>query len=88
MAAIIPSAAEPSPGIDRPGDDRTRPTPDSANIRYVLMPVRAPVADRLSDDSAVDFVLPQQLAGVCVDRFEPAVHGSIEDQVAAGRDSP
>src|SRR4051812_2313967 len=66
-------------------DDRARPTADARHHGDILAAVGAAIADRLADDSAVELGLPEQFAAHRVERFEPAVHRPVEDQVAARR---
>src|SRR3984957_15242134 len=46
------------------------------------MPVRPPIGDRLADDAGAGLELPFQLACLGVDGFEPAIHGSVENESA------
>ena len=47
------------------------------------MTVGTAIAHRLTDDPAVHLESPQQLAGACIDRFEPSVHRAVEEQIRA-----
>src|SRR5213078_419512 len=58
---------------------------DARQDRDVLLPVGSLVAHGLADDSRADLELPQKLAGLRVDRLEPAVHRSVKHDVARGR---
>src|SRR5437762_3312967 len=68
--------------IELAGDDRARPAADAAEDRDVLLAVRSAVGHRLSDDSGAAFELPQQLARLRVDCFEPPLHRPVERDVA------
>src|SRR3569833_1218075 len=72
--------------VKPPRDDCARPTADTGHDRDVLAAVRSSITDRLADAAAAGLERPQELAGAAVDRLERAVHGSIENHVAAGRE--
>src|ERR1051326_7592297 len=68
--------------IDVGRDRQPRPPSDARQHRDVLLAVGSEVRDGLTDDSRLRLELPDQIAGARVDRFEPAVHRSVKDQVA------
>src|SRR5215204_4983739 len=70
--------------VEVAGDDRTRPAADAGQDGDVLLAVRPAIGRRLADDPGAGLELPQRLAGAGVDRLEPALHGSVEDDVAGG----
>src|SRR5690348_13388589 len=73
-------------GVHVGRDDGTGPAADAGDHGDILSSVGSAIADRLANDSTSGLELPQQLAGARVDRFEPAVHGSVEDEPAGGRE--
>ena len=88
MALTKPSAAVPSRGSRSPetiAPDQP-PTPD--RTATYCWPSGPAIGDRLADDPGAGLELPQQLAGVGIDRLEPAVHRAVEDDVAGGRQAP
>ena len=85
MAFTKPRAPVPSTVFSPPETTAPAHPPTPDRIRNVLFAVRSLVADRLADDPGPDFELPEQVAVARVERLEPAVHGSVEDDVA-GRD--
>src|SRR5215211_7673665 len=74
--------------IEVAGHDRAGPAADARQDRHVLAAVGAAVGGRLADDPGAGLELPQQLTGLGVKSFEPAVHGSVEHDVAGSRDGP
>src|ERR1041385_6235026 len=64
--------------VELSGDNRTGPAANARDHCDVLAPVGTAVADRLPDDSAAGLEAPQELAGVRIDGFEPAVHRAVE----------
>src|SRR5204863_8047219 len=65
-------------------DDGARPSPYSGQDRDVLPPVRSAVRHRLADYSGAAAELPEHFSIARVDGLEPAVHGSVERDVAGG----
>src|ERR671913_1629153 len=72
--------------VEVAGDDGARPAADAGEDGHILAPVRPAIGGRLADDAGAGLELPQQLAGAGMERFEPALHGSVEDHVAGGYD--
>src|SRR5881398_1094003 len=70
--------------VELGGYDRARPAAYSSHERDVLAAVGPAIANRLADDPAPGLEAPELLAAACVDRFEPAVHGPIENYAAGG----
>src|SRR5438105_9117561 len=64
--------------------DETGPSTHARKHRDVLAAVAAAVRDRLPDDARDGLVLPELAPVLRVDRLEPAVHRSVEHEVAAG----
>src|SRR5436190_2287584 len=71
-------------GVELGVDDAASPSADACHHGDILAPVRTAIADRLTDDPAACLELPQQLAVASVDRLEPAVQSSVENESAAG----
>src|SRR5271154_7416128 len=70
------------------GDDGACPTADPRQDGDIFVPVRTTIGDRLADDPGAGFELPFQFAGLGIDGFEPAIHGSVENQSAGGGHRP
>ena len=70
--------------VEVAADDGARPAADAGQDGDVFVPVRPAIGDRLADDAGAGLELPFQFAAARIDRLEPAVHGSVEDQVAGG----
>src|ERR1700733_16050142 len=62
------------------GDDGARPSADPRQDGDVFVPVRTTIGDRLADDPGASPELPFQFARLGVDGFEPAIHGSVENE--------
>src|SRR5206468_1750369 len=58
------------------------PATDTRKDGDILVPVRAAIRDRLADDAGAGLELPFELAAMRVHRLEPAVHGSVENEIA------
>src|SRR3984885_4902543 len=72
------------PRIKVAGDDGASPAADPRQDGDIFMSVRTTIGDRLADDPGASPELPFRFAGLGVDGFEPAVHGSVENQPAGG----
>src|SRR3984957_10249108 len=73
------------PRVKVAGHDGACPAADPREDGDVFAPVRTTIGDRLADDPGASPELPFRFAGLGVDGFEPAVHGSVENQPAGGR---
>src|SRR6185503_18394494 len=67
--------------IERCGDEGTGPAADSGHHRDIFASIRPAIGDRLADDSGIQLELPKEVPIQRVDRFEPAVHRAVEDDV-------
>src|SRR3954469_5304411 len=67
-------------------DHGAGPAADAGQDRDVLVPVRSAIGGRLADDSRCGLELPKLLAGAGVERFEPAFHVAVEDDVPGRHD--
>src|ERR1700733_5969388 len=77
--------AERAGGIARvevAGDDGACPAAHPGQDGDILAPVRPTIGHRLADDPGAGLELPFQLACLGVDGFEPAIHGSVENEPA------
>src|SRR5882724_7395239 len=72
-------------GTDTGGHADAGPATDARIHRNVLLLVRPRVAHRVADDARGGLELPEFLAGLGVNRLEPAFHRAVEDQAAGGR---
>src|ERR1700742_1279995 len=72
------------PRIKVAGHDGACPAADPREDGDVFVPVRTTIGDRLADDPGASLELPFQFARLGVEGFEPAIHGSVENQ-SAGR---
>src|ERR1700722_6359591 len=72
------------PRIKVAGDDGASPAADPRQDGDIFVSVRTTIGDRLADDPGASPELPFRFAGLGVDGFEPAVHGSVENQPAGG----
>ena len=87
---ILHRAGEAERAVAHPRIDlrRWRPTPGHpptpGQDGDVLHAVIAHERHRLADEAGVGVELPQLLAGLGVDRLEPAIHRSVEGDVAGG----
>src|SRR3984885_13728412 len=72
------------PRIKVPGDNGACPTADPREDGDVFVPVRTTIGDRLADDSGASLEPPFQFTRLGVDGFEPAIHGSVENESSRG----
>src|SRR6202008_3862953 len=68
------------PRIKVAGDNGARPATDPRKDSDIFVAVWPTIGDRLADDSGASPEPPFQFAGLRVDGFEPAIHGSVENQ--------
>src|SRR3954462_10614061 len=73
---------------DSGGDADAGPSADPGEDGDVLLAVRSQVRHRVADDPGRSLEPPELLAGLPVDRLEPAFHRSVEDQAAGGGECP
>ena len=70
------------------GDGRQRacahPAADAGVDGDILLAVGAGEGDGIADDARGGFELPENFSAVRIDGAEPALHGSVEDEIAAG----
>src|SRR5919106_435250 len=66
-------------GTDAGGDADTGPAADARIHGDGLLPIRAIVGHRVTDDAGRSLELPEDLAALLVDGLEPAFHGAVED---------
>src|ERR1051326_459921 len=71
-------------GIDSAGDDGAVPAAYPRKYRHILLVIGTLVSHGLADDAGAYFELPEQIAVMRVEGFEPAVHGAVEDHVSGG----
>src|ERR1700760_2665061 len=72
------------PRIKVARNDGARPATDPRQDGDIFVPVRTTIRDRLPDISGSGPELPFQFPCLSVDGFEPAIHGSVENQSAGG----
>src|SRR5262249_13397023 len=70
------------------GNTNTGPSADSGKNGDILLSIGTNVCHRIADDSGWCFELPQDFARLGIYGFEPSLHGSVEDHVASGSESP
>src|ERR1700733_571866 len=68
--------------VEVAGDDGACPTAYARQDGDIFAPVRTTIGHRLADDPGAGLELPFQLACLGVDGFEPAIHGSVENEPA------
>src|SRR4051812_5995502 len=73
---------------DSGGDADAGPSADAGEDGDVLLAVGPEVRHRVADDPGRSLEPPEILAGLPVDRLEPAFHGSVEDEAASGGERP
>src|SRR6185437_7189313 len=66
-------------------NNRARPPSNTRQNRDVLPSVRSFKRDGLADNSGTGLELPQKLARVRIDSFEPTLHRSVEHDIACSR---
>src|SRR6185437_15713064 len=67
--------------IEVAGDDAARPAADARQHGDVLPVFGAAIRHRLADDPRARLEFPELIAGLRVDRLEPAFHRAVEDDV-------
>src|SRR4051812_7555419 len=74
------------PRIGAAGNNGARPAANSRKDCDVLLVIRSPISNRLSDDSRAGLEFPELLASAGVEGLEPTFHRSIKNDVASGRE--